>query len=272
MTEPCVLTEFADGIAHVRLHRPAKLNALDGAMFAQLVDAGERLHARNDVRCIVLSGAGNSFCAGLDASLFAAMAGDRAAGIGAVTGNAPLQARTHGIANRAQRMATVWADAPVPVIAAVHGHCFGGGLQIALGADIRIVAPDARMSAMEVRWGLVPDMAGMIFGRRLLRADVFAELVYTGRQVSGEEAVRIGLATRVAADPLAEATALAKDIAQRSPDAIRAAKRLLGQARVCDDATLLLQESLEQERLIGSANQLEAVRANIEKRAPAFRD
>lgn len=270
--EPRVVTEVAGGIAHVRLNRPERLNALDGPMFNELVGAGERLLGRGDLRAIVLSGNGSSFSAGLDAGFFASI--ERGEGLGAAgpTGTAALDVRTHGAANAAQRMATIWAEAPVPVIAAVHGCCFGGGLQVALGADIRLVSADARLSIMEIRWGLVPDMGGMVFLPRLVRADVLAELTYTGREVRGEEAVRLGLATRVAEDPVQEALALAAQVAGKSPDAIRAAKRLLAHAHAADPATVLLQESLEQGRLVGSANQREAVRANFEKRAPRFSD
>jgi len=161
---------------------------------------------------------------------------------------------------------------PVPVIAAVHGVAFGGGLQVALGADVRIVAPDTKMSVMEIKWGLVPDMAGLVLMRELARADVVRELTYTGRIFSGEEALRIGFATRLAADPLAEALQMAHEIAMKSPHAIRAGKRLLNASTHLDDAALLLAESVEQKALIGSANQAEAVRANMEKRAPRFED
>jgi enoyl-CoA hydratase/carnithine racemase len=166
----------------------------------------------------------------------------------------------------------VWRDVPVPVIAAVHGVAFGGGLQVALGADIRIVAPDTRLSVMEIKWGLVPDMAGMVLMRELARDDVVRELTYTGRIFSGEEALRIGFATRVSADPLAEALQMAHDIAQKSPDAVRAGKRLLNGSASMSAAELLLAKSVEQKALIGSANQAEAVKANMERRAPLFAD
>jgi enoyl-CoA hydratase/carnithine racemase len=267
-----VTLEIAAAVAHVQLRRADKLNALDGRMFAELVETGEHLLSRADVRAIVLSGQGSSFCAGLDASFFDLILRGERLGQDGPTLNRPLATRTHGIANRAQRAATVWADAPVPVIAALQGFCFGGGLQIALGADLRFAAPDARLSAMEIRWGLVPDMGGFVHARRLLRADVWAELVYTGRQIGGEEAVRLGLVTRLCRDPLEEALALAGEIAGRSPDAVRAAKRLLTQAHRSHDAAVLLQESTEQEQLIAGANQLEAIRAHLEKRAPRFSD
>jgi enoyl-CoA hydratase/carnithine racemase len=183
-----------------------------------------------------------------------------------------LTKRTHGISNAAQQVAMIWRQLPVPVIAAVHGVAFGGGLQVAMGADLRFVAPDARLSVMEIKWGLVPDMAGMVTMRGLVRPDILRELVLTGRIVSGEDAVGLGLATRLAADPLAEALKLAQEIAARSPDAVRAAKRLLNLAQKADAADMLMAESVEQARLIGSPNQVEAVRANLEKRQPLFRD
>jgi enoyl-CoA hydratase/carnithine racemase len=192
--------------------------------------------------------------------------------LGAGAAGADLQVRTHGIANAAQQVAMVWREVPVPVIAAVHGVAFGGGLQVALGADIRIVAPDTRLSVMEIKWGLVPDMAGMVLMRELARDDVVRELTYTGRIFSGEEALRIGFATRLSADPLAEALQMAHDIAQKSPDAIRAGKRLLNGSASMSAAELLLAESVEQKALIGSANQAEAVMANMERRAARFTD
>ena len=166
----------------------------------------------------------------------------------------------------------VWKRLPVPVIAAVHGVAFGGGLQIALGADIRIVAPDARFCVMEVKWGLIPDMGLTQTLVDLVRLDVAKELTFTGRVVGAEEAVQLGLATRIAADPLAAALALANEIAGKSPDAIRAAKRLLEETwRAPPGAGLPLEASL-QAALIGSPNQVEAVRANFEKCAANYRD
>ncbi len=268
-----VLLEIDNGVAHVRLNRAAKMNALDGEMFEAIVDVGEQVTARSDVRVIVLSGNGNAFCAGLDASMFESI--QRGGGLGEggpIAAAGGLATRTHGIANRAQRVATVWSEAPMPVIAAVHGVCFGGGLQIALGADIRYVAADAKLSILEIKWGLVPDMAGLVTTRGRVRPDVLAELTYTGRIVSGEEAVRLGLATRVSPEPVQDALALAREIAGKSPHAIRAAKRLLRQALTADDAAVLLAESIEQEKVIGSPNQIEAIRANLEKRAPRFSD
>jgi enoyl-CoA hydratase/carnithine racemase len=159
----------------------------------------------------------------------------------------------------------------VPVIAAVHGVAFGGGLQIALGADIRCVHPQARLAVMEIKWGLVPDMAGCVLLTELVRADVVRELTFTSRIVSGVEAQTLGLATRVCDDPLADARALAAQIAASSPDAIRAAKRLLNRSSPLRAADILLAESAEQKALIGTPNQREAARAGLEKRVPVFR-
>ncbi|HYP85717.1 crotonase/enoyl-CoA hydratase family protein [Variovorax sp.] len=266
-------TQHADGVVELQLARPEKMNALDPAMFDGLIEAGERLKSDGDVRAVVISGQGKAFCAGLDMQSFARMADDAAGAAGLLgesTRAADILVRTHGMSNAAQQVAMVWRDVPVPVIAAVHGAAFGGGLQVALGADFRLLAPDAQMSVMEIKWGLVPDMGGMVLMRGLLRDDVMRELTFSGRIVGAEEAVRIGLGTRVSPDPRAEALQMAAAIAQRSPDAIRAGKRLLAAAASLDAAGLLLRESVEQKALIGSPNQAEAVRANMEKRAPRF--
>ncbi len=268
-----VTVSIEGGVADVRMVRTDKMNALDDAMFEALVGAGERLRTEPGLRAVVLSGEGRAFCAGLDMSNFGRMAqGPRAAaGEGAsVTGG--LNDRTHGIANRAQYAVWVWREIPVPVIAAVHGVAFGGGFQVALGADMRFVAPDARLAVLEIKWGLVPDMAGTQLMRHLAREDIVRDLTFTGRIFSGEEAYAYGLATRVCADPRAEALAVAREIAGRNPDAIRAAKRLLNAAPTSDPAAGLAAESLEQTALIGSPNQVEAVMSNLQKRPAAFVD
>ena len=205
------------GIADVRLVRADKMNALDDAMFSALIETGERLKGEKGVRAVVLSGEGRAFCAGLDTSNFAGMVnGERAEKLV----DTP---RTAGGANRAQQAVMVWREVPVPVIAAVHGAAFGGGFQLALGADLRFVAADARLSVMEIKWGLVPDMAGVVLLRGLLRDDQFRDLAYSGRIFDGTEALALGIATRVCADPRAEALAYAADIAGKNPEAIRAA-------------------------------------------------
>jgi len=255
----------------LQLARADKMNALDPAMFDALIDAGKALCGDATVRAVVMSGQGKAFCAGLDMASFERMGqGTAGAVLGAAADGADLSARTHGISNAAQYVAMAWREVPVPVIAAVHGVAFGGGLQVALGADIRIVAPDTKLSVMEIKWGLVPDMGGMVLMRGLARSDVVRELTFTGRVFSGEEALQLGFATRLAADPLAEALQMAHDIAAKSPDAIRAGKRLLNASLSQDARALLIAESVEQQALIGSRNQVEAVQANIERRPPRF--
>ncbi|HEV2364132.1 MAG TPA: crotonase/enoyl-CoA hydratase family protein [Caulobacteraceae bacterium] len=266
-----VRVDMQGGVADVRLVRSEKMNALDDAMFSALVETGEGLKADKGVRAVVLSGEGRAFCAGLDMGNFGRMAEGPRPAARHGNGEAPA-ARTHGIANRAQYAVWVWRDIPVPVIAAVHGVAFGGGFQLALGADIRIVAPEAKMAVMEIKWGLVPDMAGTQLMRHLAREDIVRELTYTGRVFSGEEALGYGFATRLAADPHGEALTLAREIAGRNPDAVRAAKRLLNAAVVTEPGGGLMQETVEQLALIGSPNQIEAVVANLQKRAPAFAD
>lgn len=259
-----VTITIADHVAHVLLDRADKMNALDDAMFEAIIAAGHHLHNAKGVRCVVLSGAGRSFCAGLD---LASMADTDRWGEG---GN--LIDRTHGKANRPQQAAMVWRNLPMPVIAAVHGVCFGGGLQVASGADIRFIAPDARLAIMEVKWGLVPDMAGYVLWRGNVRDDVLRELTYTHREFSGEEAVRLGFATHVSTDPLAAAMALAQTIAGNSPTAVRGAKMLSNRTPDMDVEDVLMAESKAQHDLMYSRNQIEAVRAGMEKRAPEFVD
>lgn len=271
MAERIEWTRHPDGVVELQLARADKMNALDPAMFDALIGAGESLRGDLAARAVVISGQGRAFCAGLDMASFERMGDDAAAGVlGAGAAGRDLSARTHGISNAAQQVAMVWREVPVPVIAAVHGVAFGGGLQVALGADIRIVSPDARLSVMEIKWGLVPDMGGMVLMRELARGDVVRELTFTGRIFSGEEALQLGFATRLAADPLAEAREMAHGIAGRSPDAIRAGKRLLDASRSLGAADLLVAESLAQQALIGSPNQREAVQANLERRTPRF--
>jgi enoyl-CoA hydratase/carnithine racemase len=267
-----VRIEIEGGVADVKLVRSDKMNALDNAMFEALVAAGDRLKTEKGVRCVVLSGEGRAFCAGLDMGNFGRMAEGSGGGAPASRSDESLGSRTHGPANRAQYACWVWREVPVPVIAAVHGVAFGGGFQVALGADMRYVAPDARLAVMEIKWGLVPDMAGTQLMRHLAREDIVRELTFTGRIFSGEEAYRYGFATRLCADPYAEAMATAREIAGKSPDAIRAAKRILNQAVLTDVESGLTQESVEQGRLIGSKNQVEAVMANLQKRDPNFVD
>lgn len=261
-----VIVSRHDGIADVRLNRTEKLNALDPAMFEGLVQAGKALAGERSVRAVVLSGEGRAFCAGLDFASFMGMAG----------GERPLRSLldrdASGVANYAQRAAYVWAELPVPVIAAVHGVAFGGGLQIALGADIRFAAPDAKLSVMEIKWGLIPDMSGSQTLRRLVRLDVAKELTFTGRIISGSEAATLGLVTHVSNTPREDALALAREIAGKSPDAVRAGKRLLNESGLVSLGEGLRLEETLQVSLVGKPNQIEAVQANMQNRAPQFVD
>ncbi|GAA0954752.1 crotonase/enoyl-CoA hydratase family protein [Actinocorallia libanotica] len=262
-----VTVSVTDGVADVRLNRPEKRNALDPQTFAALVATGERLKTEPGVRAVVLSGEGPDFCAGLDFTAFQAMRDGRPFSVPADLPPSAGPARA-----LAQRAVYVWTELPVPVIAAVCGNALGGGLQITLGADIRIVSPDARLSVFEAAWGLIPDMTGTQLLPELVGRDVAKELTFTARIVGGEEAARIGLATRTDPDPLAAALAMAGEIARHNPHAIRAAKRLLEQAGRTDLASGFAAEQKEIAALIGSPNQIEAVTARFKNRPPRFED
>ncbi len=259
MADPISLSIDA-GVARVMLNRPQKMNAVNPAMFEGILELGDKLAADRSLRAVVLSGAGDNFCAGIDVSTFAS----------APTGNGQLDPLEGKLANIYQQAACAWRSMPVPVIAALRGTVFGAGLQISLGADIRIAAPDVRLSVMEIKWGLVPDMGVSVTLPPLLRYDTAAELAWTGRLVSATEAAELGLVTRVAEDSLAAAEAAAAAIAAQSPDAVRAAKRLLQVSYGDRDATLLRLEAEMQAAMFAGDNHREAVAANLEKRPPNF--
>jgi len=260
----CVISQ---GVADVRLNRPDKMNALDPAMFEAIAEIGERLATDTSVKAVVLSGEGRGFCAGLDKERLEAISRGES-----LLPFADLTRASHGVANWAQHIVWQWHELPVPVIAAVHGVAFGGGLQLALGADIRYVTANTQMSILEIKWGLVPDMSGTLLMRHLASDDIVKELTFTGRIFSGHEAVAYGLATRVVDDPHSTAMKVAEEIAGRSPHAVRAAKRLLNRAATCDPATVMASERAEQHALIASPNQVEAVSANLANRLPQFVD
>ena len=270
-----VLIDIQDHVAHVRLNRPDKMNALDDAMFEAIVDAGEQLKANPDIRAVVLSGEGRAFCAGLDMGNFANMASGKPDDATAKSETANdavgrLERRTHGLANRAEYTSWVWRELPVPVIAALHGVAFGGGCQISIGADMRYAAPGTKICIMEMRWGLVPDMGATPYLPHLLRDDVLRELTYTNRIIEADEAQALGLVTQVVINPIEAALQTAAEIAARNPEAVRAAKRILNNAPFQNPQEILLAESREQDQIIGKPNQVEAVMANMEKRAPRF--
>ena len=258
------------GIADVKMNRPDKRNALDPAMFTALAEAGEQLKTEPGVRVVVLSGEGKSFCAGLDMASMQAIAGNDDSE-GRSTGNAGDMAEGR-ITHLAQQVCWVWQEVPVPVIAAVHGHALGGGIQIALGADIRIVHPDTKMSVREIYWGLVPDMTGTFQLGKLVRPDIAKELTFTARVFPGSEAFDLGLATRLSDDPYADAMTMAREIAGVSPGAVRGAKELINNMAAEGAAEQFAAERRLISAQVGTQNQVEAVTASFENRAPVFTD
>lgn len=260
------IVEFAiEGhVARVVLNRPERRNAVNLAVLDALGEIGEQLGKDTSIRAVVLSGRGDDFCAGIDTSLFT---------------DADPEVISRGLrplapspANLFQRAACLWRELPMPVICSMHGATFGAGLQIALGADIRYAAPDARLSIMEVAWGLVPDMGLTVTARGVVPLDRLKELAFTGRIVSGSEAAALGLVTSVREAPLEDALQLAADIAGHSPDAVRGIKRLVDEGMRVDEVAALGLEAKLQSAILGSANQIEAVRAKREKRTPDFGD
>ena len=268
-----VLVSITDGIADVVFNRADKRNALDNAMFTAIAEAGEQLKSEAGLRAVVLSGDGASFCAGLDFSSFQAMAGgDDATTASTRSDGNPGEMKDGRITHLGQQVCWVWQELEVPVIAAVHGHALGGGLQIALGADIRIVHPDTKMSVREVYWGLVPDMTGTFILSQLVRPDVAKELTFTARVFTGAEAADMGLVTRLSDNPKDDAMALAREIAAMSPGAVRGSKELFnrmlrdgaGEQFAAERATIGAQ--------IGTPNQVEAVMSGMEKRPAVYAD
>ncbi|HWE07719.1 MAG TPA: crotonase/enoyl-CoA hydratase family protein [Solirubrobacteraceae bacterium] len=263
MSQERVHVEIDDHVAVVTMTRADKHNALDVPMFEQIIAAGERVAGEPGVRAVILRGDGPSFCSGLDVVSIMQSGGGLDGLVDRVRGENP---------NWFQRAAHVWLEVPVPVIAALHGNCFGGGLQIALAADVRIAAPDTRLSVMEIKWGLIPDMSITRTLPRLVRIDIAKELTFTGRLFAADEGARLGVVTRVTDDPLAAARALAAEIATRSPQAVRAAKRLYDEAWTGAPAQTLALEAELQLGLVGSPNQLAAVTAGFTREPAQFAD
>ena len=260
-----VTVDIDDHIARVTLNRAEKRNAVDHAMFEAIVETGESLAANRSVRAVILCGAGEHFCAGIDVSIFTAADSN-------LLDPADMHPRPGSNANLYQSAAMVWRQLPVPVIAAVQGVAFGAGLQIALGADLRLATANSGWSVMEINWGIVPDMGITVTARHLIAPDRLKRLALTGQIIDGAEACRIGLVTELHDNPLASATGLATDIASRSPDAIRALKALLNESWNDSIDGALRREAVLQGKLIGSRNQVEAVMANLHKRLPEFAD
>ncbi|WP_114417570.1 crotonase/enoyl-CoA hydratase family protein [Marinospirillum perlucidum] len=251
-----------NGVAEVILSRPDQHNSLNMPLIEALLEVIQQLHGQRDLRAVILTGAGASFCSGLDV-----------AGVMADPKNIHyLLSGCDGYPhNKVQHLALGWRSLSVPVIAAIQGHCYGGGLQIALGADLRVAHPQSKLSVMEGRWGIIPDMGLSVTARGCVREDLLLRLTLTAEILSGDEALQAGLVTETAAEPLARAREVAAILTQRSPDMVKASKRLLRDSYTqTDDERLAMEEKL-QKRLLGSANQMEAVRANLEKRAPHFK-
>ena len=257
--------EIKDHVAEVRLNRPEKKNALDQTFFEELAAAGEDLQGNSDIRAVVMYGNGGCFCAGIDTSALMQFAAD----IDKMRSELAT-VPDHGRGNRFQRPTVAWQELKVPVIAAVEGVAFGGGIQIALAADFRVMAPDARMSIMEARWGIIPDMGITQSLPQLMRADQAKELIMTGRIIGADEALSLGLTTWVDPDPIARARTLAAELAAKSPDAVRGSKALVDQVWGAGTDYLALEGAL-QSKIIGYPNQMETVMAQMQKRPASYK-
>lgn len=261
-------------IAHVRFARGQKMNALDEKMFSAIHELDNHLRADSSIRAVVVSGDGGNFCAGLDKSNFESMlaqGGDHSSAEEATT-LSDLETRTHGIANGPQYAVWMWRQLPMPVIAAIEGVAFGGGLQIALGADFRFAAPDSKFSIMELKWGIIPDMSSTQIMRHLVRDDVIRELTYTARVFDAQQALQWGFISSIHDDPIKHALDVAQEVVQRNPHAVRAAKKVIEQSYYLDQAQGLIMESVEQDKLMGKANQIEAVMSVMQGRQPKYQD
>lgn len=260
-----IVTMAEGGVAEVCLNRPERRNAWTLEMFDALSAAADDLAARPGLRAVILRGAGGCFSSGLDLSVLQGFARDIEGLKREIL--SPLAGER---ANRFQKPCHAWQALPVPVIAAIEGVAYGAGFQLALAADFRLAAPDARVSAMEAKWGLIPDMGISQSLPRLMPADRAKELLMSARVVAAEEALALGLVTRIVADPVAAARALAAELAQRSPDALAAAKRLVEESWTLPPGDGLAVEARLQAGIIGGANQVEAVMAALAGRAPRF--
>lgn len=251
-----VQLEVRDHIAYVTLNRPDKHNGLDEEMMKVIISTARKIRRDRSIRCVILKGNGPSFCAGLD--------------FGYVAKNPSMVPKFFAKlpwskANTFQRAAHVWRDLAVPVIAVVHGNCFGGGMQIILACDYRIAEPTATLSILEMRWGLIPDMSGMVTLSRLTRVDIAQELTMTGRFFSGLEGAEYGLISKISDNPLTEAEQLARTICEKSPDAVAATKYLVKKTWKKDTRAALLWERLTQLRLFATKNQRIAMYNGLNK-------
>jgi enoyl-CoA hydratase/carnithine racemase len=251
-----------DGVAQVRLDRPEKLNALTLQILDDLVSTAHSLRRDKSLRAVVLAGEGDAFCAGLD--------------FGSVLRQpvkiaASFVPRPWRGTNTFQEACWAWRRLPVPVIAAVHGHCLGGGLQLALAADFRFATPDSRWSVLEGKWGIIPDMSGVRSMAELVGIDVAKKLTMTAEVISGKEARDLGLVTGLDADPLAAADALIRQLSDRSPDQLAAAKRLFNGTWTSSPRRTFARERVEQAWLLAAHNTRIAREAATKRITPEFR-
>lgn len=258
-----------DGIRHVELNRPEKMNSLDMDMFHSIAAAAKQMRNEKDIRAVIISGKGRAFCTGLDVKSIVKPSAEhgrlpmtkikrlleRPSGYGSETD--PDDGDTDPIAmgNLAQDICYLWRDVPVPVIAVLNGMCFGGGFQLALGADMRYSTPDCKLSIMESKWGMIPDMGASVTLRELVRIDVAKELTYTGKIISGSEAEKLGLVTRCCDDPMEEAWSMARNIASKSPDCVSAAKIMYNTTWAASEKECLEVETKLQKQMLPSCNQ-----------------
>ena len=252
----CVLLDIQDNIAIVTLNRPNKYNGLDWAMFSNIIRTIKILRKNKNIRAVILRGNGPAFCSGLD--------------VMSIKKNPLFLLKLlikpgMTISNAAQNVSYLWRKLPIPVIAVTHGKCYGGGLQIAMGADFRFSTPDCEFSILEAKWGLIPDMAGMLAWREVLRGDVLRDLTYTGRLVQADEAQKIGLITRIEDDPMQAALDYAKEITAHSPDSVAASKLLINHIWTANDKSVLKMETKLQKKVLGRWNQQAAASRNISK-------
>lgn len=253
--------EIAGEVAFVRLARPEKFNALSLPMLKGLIATAHQLRKDTAVRAVVLSGEGPAFCAGIDTSVLAG-------GLPVVLPS--FVPRPWLGTNVFQEACWAWRRIPAPVVAVVHGHCYGAGLQLALGADFRFSTPDAKWSVMEAKWGLIPDMSGVHSLAQLVGLDTAKELSMTARTITGAEAKHLGLVTHVAADPHLAASELIDEILTRSPDSVAATKRVFEAAAPGRARHTFARERIEQARLLLATNTKIARQAAKEKVAPAY--
>jgi len=280
------ITELSKGVKHVQLNRPEKLNSLDMRMFESIAKVASQLRDDASVRAVILSGAGKAFCTGLDVkSIISPLKGNPKANLDRLLARRPsgyesdlpiggkdttlnTSSMPLNLGNLVQEVCLSWREINAPVIAVLHGMCFGGGMQIALGADLRFAESNCKLSMMEAKWGLIPDMSASITLRELVRIDIAKELTMTGRVITGEEGAKLGLVTRCNEDPMAEAVKVANEIVSRSPDAVAQSKRLFQQNWVADQTDCLELETKLQKKLLGSWNQVAVSAKNFSVHVP----